>query len=140
MKQLLYIIFVILVVGCSSNDDVYSYHEIKEYQGNWRDTILFSNKIYVEDLTIKDNSIKYSLSDVSTHVVLDTLIGTLVVGKENKIEWVCFSPIDNKTRQTVWNVIELSPYQMTLYSNTYGERNYKKVHYSTIEEERIQNR
>ena len=137
MKQLLYIIFVILVVGCSSNDDVYSYHEIKEYQGNWRDTILFSNKIYVEDLTIKDNSIKYSLSDVSTHVVLDTLIGTLVVGKENKIGWVCFSPIDNKTRQTVWNVIELSPYQMTLYSNIYGERNYKKAHYSTLEDEGI---
>lgn len=142
MKKLLYycIGIVTILTGCSLNEDVKLHDNIREYQGVWRDTILSANAVYVEELIINDNSIRYSLSDASTHVVLDTLSGTLVVGNENKIGWNCVSPIDNRTRQTTWSVLSLSPYKMTLYSNTFGEHNYKKMHYSTIEEERIQDK
>ena len=132
--------FMAMLEGCHPNDELYTYNDMKAYSGVWRDTILSANDVYVEELTIKDNSIRYSLFNADTHVILDTLSGTIVIGNENKIGWNCISPIINKTRQLDWDVLDLSPYQMTLYSNTYGERNYKKVHYSTIEEERIQNR
>lgn len=140
MKYLFYIICTLFIVGCSSNDDVYLHHEIKEYQGNWRDTIYSANNIYVEDLTIKDYSIQYLLFNAVTYVVLDTLSGTIVVGNENKIGWNCFCPINNAIRQNYWDVLDLSPYQMTLYSNTNGVRNYKRAHYSTIEEKRMQDK
>ncbi len=143
MKYIGVIIICFLIMsmlGCYQNDDISAYNDISLYNGIWRDTLYSDSNVYIEDLTIKENSINYSLFNSATHVVFDTLIGIIVIGNENKIGWNCISPINNKTRQNYWDILDLSLYQMTLYSNTYGVRNYKKVHYSTIEEERIQDR
>mgnify|MGYP003288104955 CR=1 FL=1 len=131
------ILICILFIGCSKNEEV-SFYNISDYQGVWRDTIFNGADVYVEDLIIKENSMKYTLFDVNTHVVLDTLIGTILLGSENKMGWNCISPITNDIRQLYWNVLSLSPYRMNLYSDIQGEHNYRKVYHSTIEEYLIQ--
>lgn len=131
------ILMCLLLMGCSKNEEV-SFYSIEDYQGVWRDTIFNGGDVYVEDLIIKENSMKYTLFDVNTHVVLDTLIGTVLLGSENKMGWNCISPITNDIRQLYWNVLSLSPYRMRLYSDMQGEHNYRKVYHSTIEEYLIQ--
>ena len=140
MKYLFYIICLILVAGCSSDNDMSFHNDMKEYQGIWRDSIRTNNDIYIEEIMIKDNSLNYILSNTLTHVVLDTFSGTIVIGSDNKIGWNGISPINNKTRQTYWDVLELSPYQMRLYSHIYGVRNYLKVYHPELEEENIKDK
>ena len=138
MKDFLYIICTIVVVGCSSNDEVSLRHDIKEYQGVWRDTIFSANDVYIEDLIIDNNSLQYTLTDASTHVVHDTLSGTIIVGNENRIGWNCLSHITNEIRQSSWSVLYLSTYQMRLYSSIMGERSYRRVYHPTIEDFNMQ--
>ena len=139
MSKIFYnILTCLLLIGCSQNDEETSCYNIKDYQGVWRDTIFNGKDVYVEDLIINDNSVKYTLSDVNTHVVLDTLSGIILLGSENKIGWNCVSPITNDNRQIYWNVLSLSAYQMKLYSNLQGEHNYRRVYRPSIEEFEIQ--
>lgn len=132
------IVTCFLLIGCSQNEEETYCYNIKDYQGVWCDTIFNGKDVYVEDLIINENSIKYTLSNVNTHVVLDTLSGFLLIGNENKIGWNCVSPITNDSRQLYWNVMSLSAYQMKLYSNLQGEHNYRRVYRPTIEEYEIQ--
>lgn len=139
MSRIFYIIVMcLLLIGCSQSYEETSCYNIKDYQGFWRDTIFNGKGVFVEDLIINDNSIKYTLSDVNTHVVLDTLNGNFLIGSENKIGWNCFSPITNNSRQLYWTVLGLSTYQMRLYSNLQGEHNFRRVYRPTIEEYEIQ--
>jgi|GEM_PF-4178026 len=140
MKKLLYycIVIVTILTGCSLNEDVKLHNDIKEYQGVWRDTISSANAVYIEDLIINDNSIKYTLTDTTTHVILDTLSGTFIIGNENKIGWICYSPISNEIKQYSWNVLNLSTYQMRLYSIIMGQRDYKRAYHSSIKDYNIQ--
>ena len=132
--KFLILLLFLCIVGCSQDSEQLFYNDIYEYEGVWRDTIYSNNDILIEDIVIKDNSIKYILSDSHTHVVLDILNGELTLGNENKMGWICYAPITNTTRQLYWNVLGLTKYQMRLYSSLLGERVYQKVYYPSIDE------
>lgn len=138
MKYIVFIICILLVSGCSIDEELKLHNNIEEYQGIWRDTIHAANDVYIEDLIINDNSVKYTLTDAATHIILDTLSGILIIGNENKIGWNCISPINNENRQTNWEVLDLSTYHMRLYSKILGEHNYRRVYHPTIEDLNIQ--
>lgn len=139
MRKFFHILLIyLLVIGCSQNDKSAFYHNIQDFQGVWRNNIFDGKDDYVEELIIKDNSIKYTLTNANTHVILDTLSGFLLLGSENQIGWNCISPITKDNRQLNWNVLSLSTYQMRLYSNLKGEHNYRRVYRSSIEEYEIQ--
>ena len=128
MKIQYYLCVIIVLWGCSSNEELVIHDDPQMYQGVWRDTIYTDYGEYVEDLIIIDNSIEYSMAYANTHLVLDTLSGTLLLGNDNTIVWNCISPITNTTRQTCWKVLDLTPYHMHLFSDIHGERNYRKVY------------
>lgn len=127
-----------MLLGCSQTDEKTSFYNYIDYQGVWRDTIFNGKDVYEEDLFINDNSLRYTLYDVKTHVILDTLSGVFLIGGENKIGWNCYSPITNNSRQLYWTVLGLSTYQMRLYSNLQGEHNYRRVYCPSIDEYEIQ--
>ena len=123
-----------LLEGCSTDESMIFHDDVKQFQGIWRDTVFVDRNVYIKDLIIRDNSINYSLADIYTHVIFDTLSGTILLGNENTIVWDCISPIDNKHRKTFWNVISLSPYEMILHSELYGEHCYKRVYHTSVED------
>ena len=139
MRYFCIIAMLLSLIACNINDEIILHNNIMEYKGCWRDTIYSGRDARVEDIILKeDNSIKYTLSDVNTHVILDTLNGTILLGNDNKMGWICYAPITNTTRQVYWDVLNLNEYQMTLYSNLFGERVLRKTYYSSIEEFSIQ--
>ena len=134
MRYFCILVSLLSLIACNQNDEIVLHNDIMEYKGCWRDTIYSGDDVIIEDIIIIDNSIKYTMSDVNTHVILDTLNGTIMLGNENKMEWNCYAPITNTTRQVRWNVLDLSKYQMKLYSNLLGDRVFRKTYYPSVEE------
>ena len=128
MEKIFQLLIVCALIGCAQNEDAPYFNDIKEYQGVWRDTIFANNDIYIEDLKVSDHSISYELTNANTNIVWDKFTGLMEIGNENKIRWNCVSSITNKIRQTHWNVLNLSTYQMNLYSNIQGEHVYRRVY------------
>ena len=128
------ILCITLFGGCSQSNDFVLHDNINEYQGVWRDTLYENGVVYIEDFIISKESMLYTLSNAYTHVVYDKLIGKLILGNENKMEWNCISSITNKIRIINWNVLYKSAYQMRLYSNLQGEHVYKRVYNPSIDD------
>ena len=80
-----YILLILTTVGCNKRDDSIFHHNIKEYQGIWRDTLFDHKGIYIEDLTITGNNLEYLLTNAESHIVYDKQNGSLEIGNDNKI-------------------------------------------------------
>lgn len=128
----------LLVNGCSQNEDIILHSDLKEFQGAWRDTLYSGRNVYIEDLFISGDTISYALTDANTLVTFDKINGFLILGNENKIAWSGISPLTNAMRQERWNVLDLSKYNMWLYSDLHGERIFKRVYYTSINEYLVQ--
>ena len=122
------IILAVIIVGCSQQEGGYVFNDMKDFQGFWRDTIYSDGKTYVGDLVIIDNVIDYTLAQSENRIVHDRLSGVMTIGNENKIGWSGISHIDNKVRQTVWTVLDMTTYDMRLYSNLMGEHGFRRVY------------
>jgi hypothetical protein len=111
---------------------------MKDYQGVWRDTLFSDQYIYIEDLLISGDTICYAITDANTHVTLDKINGFLILGNENKIAWSGISPLTNTMRKEWWEVLNLSKYEMRLYSNLHGEHIFKRVYYTSTDDYSVQ--
>ena len=141
MKQIyitILVIYTMVIGGCSQSSGLDFFNEIGAYSGVWRDTLHREGMTYIEDLVLSDNTFAHTLTDMDTHIVCDKESGNLIIGNENKMGWFGISPITNKYRQTNWDVLSLTPYQMRLYSSLLGERNYRKSYYTSFEEYSVQ--
>ena len=137
--NILTIIFIAsILLGCTHDSSLKFHHNINELQGVWRDTIWDHNEVFVEDLVIHGDSLEYLLSNASTHIVYDKLNGIINFGNEEKMSWICISPFTHTSRQISWDILDLSNYQMKLYSNLSGEHNYRRVYATSIEGNTIQ--
>lgn len=124
----------LLALGCSQSDEFMFSNDIGKYYGIWRDTLYTDDNVYVAELIIKDDTMNYIISDANTLIICDKLDGILTMGNENKMLWNGISPFTNTLRNIYWSIFSLSPYQMRLYSDIYGEYNFRKVYYPSVYE------
>lgn len=108
--------------------------DIREFQGIWRDTIVYDGKECVEEVVIRNYALEYTLADLHTCIVYDQRSGLAILGENGKMGWYCSSLLTGEASQTIWTVKELTPDNIVLTSNLLGERQLKKVQKSVIEE------
>ena len=117
-----------ILLSCQDNlVQTVQYNDINLYQGSWlRFDFSNSEESIVERIEINNASISYCLYDNDTDFIIDKQDGMVILGSNNKMEWVTVSGLDNRQYRNYWTVKNIQDSTLGLFTNILGNRIYKK--------------
>lgn len=125
--QLLYILILCAIVGCSELSQEDATRDINLYQGHWtRHDTITSNEVVVEDLRIDNYALQYCQYNLNTGIIIDKQAGMILLGDNKKMEWNSVHETNNTHDRMFWTIKSIQDSSLWLFSSTLGNRIYRK--------------